>query len=131
MNDARVKVEGIDHVALWVRGVGASVAWYRDLLGLERRHEASWGDLPAIVGGGTTSIARFPVRSESPKAPPTSDTLTMWHLASRACRAQFEATHYVLARRGLAHDTADHGIAHSVYFDDPDRHRLEITTCEV
>ena len=50
-----LRVEGLDHVAMTVRDVARSVAWYRDVLGLERRYEAVWGDYPAVVGAGTTA----------------------------------------------------------------------------
>jgi catechol 2,3-dioxygenase-like lactoylglutathione lyase family enzyme len=132
MTESRqISVQGIDHVAIWVRDVAASVAWYRDLLGLERRYQEAWGDHPAVVGVGTTSIALFPVGSGSPNPRPTSDTLAMSHLAFRADRTQFETAQEALADRGVEYETTDHGVAHSIYFNDPDGHRLEITTYEL
>jgi len=79
-------IESIDHVALAVRDVRRSAAWYQEVLGLERLHEEVWGDVPAIVGTGGTAIA-----------------------------LEFQ----------------DHGIAHSIYFFDPDGHALEITTYDL
>ena len=52
-----LRVEGLDHVALTVRDVSRSVAWYQDVLGLERRYVAVWGDFPAIDGAGAAEIA--------------------------------------------------------------------------
>ena len=62
-----LRVEGIDHVALTVRDVPRSVAWYRDVLGLERQYEEVWGDFPAVVGAGTTALALFPARGPDPR----------------------------------------------------------------
>jgi catechol 2,3-dioxygenase-like lactoylglutathione lyase family enzyme len=36
-------IRQIDHVALTVKDLDRSIAWYHDILGLERRHEAVWG----------------------------------------------------------------------------------------
>jgi catechol 2,3-dioxygenase-like lactoylglutathione lyase family enzyme len=46
-------LEQLDHVAIAVRDVERSVEWYRDVLGLERRHEV-WGSYPAMVCAITT-----------------------------------------------------------------------------
>jgi hypothetical protein len=40
------ELEGLDHIAIVVRDVKASVAWYRSTLGLSRFHEDAWGRLP-------------------------------------------------------------------------------------
>jgi catechol-2,3-dioxygenase len=36
-----------------------------------------------------------------------------------------------LTKRGIAFHFQDHEISHSIYFDDPDGHQIEITTYEV
>lgn len=36
-----------------------------------------------------------------------------------------------LRERGIAFQFQDHEVSHSIYFSDPDGHRLEITTYEV
>src|SRR5215469_16239904 len=55
-----MKLECLDHVTL-------SVAWYRDVLGLERLHHDAWGDRPAVVGAGGTGLALFPLpRGDGP-----------------------------------------------------------------
>jgi len=65
-----LRVEGLDHVAMTVRDVSRPVAWYQDVLGLERRYEAVRGDFPAVVGAGTTSLALFPAPVPEPAPPP-------------------------------------------------------------
>jgi catechol 2,3-dioxygenase-like lactoylglutathione lyase family enzyme len=124
-------VEGIDHIALAVRDVERSVAWYREVLGLERRHEDVWGNCPAVVGAGTTSIALFPVDGAEPKPSPGSDVLAMRHLAFRTDRENFELARRDLSERGIPLHLEHHGISESIYFQDPDGHELEITTYQV
>ena len=124
------RVEGIDHVALAVRDVARSVAWYQDVLGLERRYADVWGDFPAVVGVGTTSLAFFPARVPEP-TPPGRDTLAVRHIAFRVDRAAFDQARGGLQARGLALRFEDHTAAHSLYFTDPDGHQLEITTYDV
>ncbi|MGD9525115.1 MAG: VOC family protein, partial [Gemmatimonadales bacterium] len=124
------RVEGIDHVALLVRDVEASVRWYRDVLGLDRLHEDAWGSFPAVVGTGGTSLALFPVASATPQPPPGTDTICMRHVAFRVDRDNFLAAQADLDRRGIPFRSEDHQRAHSIYFEDPDGHQLEITTYE-
>jgi catechol 2,3-dioxygenase-like lactoylglutathione lyase family enzyme len=124
-------IESIDHVALAVRDVRRSAAWYQDVLGLERRYEEAWGDFPAVVAAGQTSIALFPVQGAEPKGRPGRDTLAMRHLAFRVDAANFVRARRALEARGMAVERQDHGIAHSIYFSDPDGHELEITTYEL
>ena len=125
------EVEGIDHVALAVRDVAASVAWYQEVLGLERMFAESWGEYPAVVGKGTTAVALFPVESDDPKPRPSRDVLAMRHLAFRADRENFLEAQAELTAGGIEFECQDHAVAHSIYFDDPDGHQIEITTYEV
>jgi catechol 2,3-dioxygenase-like lactoylglutathione lyase family enzyme len=125
------QLECIDHVALLVRDVEASVRWYEDVLGLDRAHQDVWGSFPAVVGKGGTSLALFPVGSSRPSPPPGRDTLCVRHIAFRVDHANFLAAQVELERRGLPFDLEDHQVARSIYFKDPDGHQLEITTYEI
>jgi catechol-2,3-dioxygenase len=55
----------------------------------------------------------------------------MPHLAFRADRQNFALAQQELKQRGIAFDFQDHDISHSIYFSDPDGHKLEITTYEI
>ncbi len=125
------KVDHIDHVALAVRDVQRSVAWYREVLGMERRHQEAWGDYPAVVTAGETSLALFPCESPNPKPRPDHDTIAMRHVAFAVDRAGFETARERFKELGIESQFSDHGIAHSLYISDPDGHMLEITTYEV
>ena len=125
------ELEGIDHVALAVQDVRSSAKWYQEVLGLERLHEDVWGDFPAMVGIGGTMIALFPVQGSDPKPRPGKDVLTMRHLAFRADGENFARARQELTERGLEVEFQDHGLAHSIYFHDPDGHEIEITTYDL
>jgi catechol 2,3-dioxygenase-like lactoylglutathione lyase family enzyme len=134
-------LEGIDHVALAVRDVERSAKWYAEVLGFERRHEGMWDGIPVFIGKGTTSIALFPAQSNttstslaavaSAKAASARGEVKMLHLALRATRKNFLAAQEELKRRGIQFEFQDHEISHSIYFSDPDGHKLEITTYDL
>ena len=126
-----LRVDGIDHVALTVRDVARSVAWYHAVLGLERRYMDVWGDFPAVMGAGNTSLALFPSPVPEPAPPPGREVLSIRHIAFRVNRASFDKAREELQAHGVAPSFEDHVAAHSLYFADPDGHQLEITTYEV
>ena len=126
-----IQVEDIDHVALAVRNVEQSARWYQETLGLQRLYQDAWGSYPAVVGIGSTAIALFPVQSEDPKPSPERDVIAMRHLAFRATGESFSRAQDLLQSRGIQFEFQDHDIAHSIYFEDPDGHRLEITTYDI
>jgi catechol 2,3-dioxygenase-like lactoylglutathione lyase family enzyme len=124
-------LEGIDHVALTVRDIGGSIAWYQEVLGLERRYADIWGDFPAVLGIGTTALALFPAPVPNPLPPPGRDVLSIRHIAFRVDRAGFDQARRELEERGLAPTFQDHTASHSLYISDPDGHQLEITTYDL
>jgi len=126
-----MKMQHIDHVAITVSDLGRSLAWYRDVLGLERRHEEEWGDVPTMMCAGETCVALFPSDVAEPKAVDARNTVSMRHFAFRVDLANFEAAQARFRELGIEFESADHGIAQSVYIADPDGHRIEITTYEL
>lgn len=129
----RFQLESLDHIAIAVRDVEASRRWYADVLGLERRHEDTWGEVPTMMAAGSTMVALFPLSAEAEDgAPaPAGGRSGLRHFAFRADRANFDRARAELERRGLEVEFEDHTIAHSIYFRDPDGLALEITTYEV
>lgn len=126
-----MKVQHLDHVAISVRDVAASRDWYISVLGLERRHAEEWGDVPTMVCAGETCVALFPADGAQPKPPPGRDTIAMRHVAFRVDHENFAVAHVRFRELGIEFESADHGIARSVYIADPDGHRIEITTYEL
>ncbi|HZS50099.1 MAG TPA: VOC family protein [Bryobacterales bacterium] len=99
------KVEQIDHIALTVADVERSVAWYRDVLGLERRYQEAWGSFPAVMCAGSTAIALFPAASTEPGHLPRAKRPTVIrHLAFRTNRANFEEAQVDL-KSEISHST--------------------------
>lgn len=118
-------IEGFDHVAIHVKDVEASVAWYMDVLGLERRFEQEWGSHPAVVCVGDSCVAVFPEEDDG------GGREAVDHFAFRVNRANFERAQEAFRERGIEFRIANHGVSNSVYVADPDGHRIEITTYEV
>lgn len=121
----------IDHVALTVRDLERATRWYQQVLGLQRRHEEVWGDVPTMLYAGSTALALFPASVSDPAPAPGADTIAMRHLAFVVDRGNFRAAQEALTAQGIAFEWQDHTISHSIYFSDPDGHRLEITTYQV
>ena len=120
-------IEGIDHVAMSVRDVEKAADWYIDVLGFKRLHEGMWNGVPIFIGRGTTAIALFPAKSDEA----ARGGIRMLHLAFRANRKSFIAAQEELKARSVNFQFEDHEISHSIYFNDPDGHVLEITTYEL
>ena len=125
------KHEGLDHVALSVSDVERSVQWYVDVLGFEKRYEGMWGGIPVFISKGETALAIFPVREKESGTAARSDSIRILHLALRTDHANFLKAQKELKERGIKFTFQDHEISHSIYFRDPDGHKLEITTYEV
>ncbi len=117
-------VEGLDHVALAVSDQAASKRWYAEVLGLERAFAEEWGDMPAMMMRGSGGIALFQAR-------PDGGRPFVSHVAFRVDRANFEAAQDDLRGLGISFEFQDHGASHSIYFEDPDGLRLELTTYDV
>lgn len=123
---ALMKLGGLDHVAIAVTDVERLARWYVDVLGFERMHDGEWGGVPTFVGIGESGIALFPKTGTELR-----DDGGVLHFAFRATRESFLAAQRELKKRGIRFHFEDHGISHSIYFRDPDRHELEITTYEL
>jgi len=125
------KHEGIDHLALTVRDVERSVRWYRDVLGFEPWHEGMWDGIPVFIGKGDTALALFPAKANARSTSSSRDQIGMLHFALRSDRENFLAAQKELKRRGIQFGFQDHEISHSIYFQDPDGHEVEITTYDL
>jgi catechol-2,3-dioxygenase len=114
-----------------VLDVERAAQWYIDVLGFERRYEGIWDGIPVFIGKGTTSIALFPGQSNTTSKSTMRDGVRMLHLAFRANRKNFLGAQEELKQRGIQFEFQDHEISHSIYFSDPDGHKLEITTYDL
>lgn len=111
------KVRGLNHVTLAVTDLGRSVAFYRDLLGCELR--ASWSDGAYLEAGSLwLCLSLDPTAASKNQADYT-------HYAFDVAPEHFEP----LSARVRQHaviwkDNRSEG--ESLYFLDPDGHRLEL-----
>ncbi len=124
------EIEALDHVALAVSDVEKSAHWYCDVLGFKPEHEGMWGGIPVFVAKGDAAIALFPI-GDARSTSSSAGGARVLHFAMRANRKNFLAAQEELKRRGIEFDFEDHGVAHSIYFRDPDGHKIEITTYEL
>lgn len=122
------EIKRIDRVALTVRDVQRSIAWYRDVFGLERRHEETWGDNPVMMFAGDTALALFQAAGQVQAAPDHRATAIMRHVAFQVDRENFVRAQQALRARGIEFQFQDHSISHSIYLRDPDGYELELTT---
>jgi catechol-2,3-dioxygenase len=82
-----------------------------------------------VLAAGGSGMALFPAGMHDDDAVVGAPGIL--HFAFRADRDAFEAAQSELAERGIDFRFSDHGLAHSIYFADPDGHQLELTTYEV
>src|SRR5260370_9819138 len=123
-------VKRLDHVALAVRDVQKSIAWYRDVFGLERRHAEAWGDYPVFMCAGDTALALFEAKGPVSEAPDSGSAAIMRHVAFQVDRVNFVKAQEALQPPGIAFVFEDHSISQSIYLRDPDGYELELTTYE-
>ena len=115
--------QGLDHVALSMSDLERSERFYGEVLGLDRTYE-QWHE-PKFMVAECSGLALF---SQDAHGDPSPRFL---HVAFRVEREAFETAQATLKRRGIEFRFSDHGICHSIYFDDPDGHQIELTTYDV
>lgn len=116
----------IDHVHVYVPSRHEAAKWYHQNLGFTVVEKfAPWatdegGPLTITDEGNNIHFALF----RSQEAKPIS-------LAFGCTHNEFNAWKLHLLALGLPFSESDHGLSHSVYFNDPFGNQLEITTYEV
>ena len=125
------RVQHIDHVAINVRDIDASIEWYTATLGLE--HRPMWEGEPQLLYAGETAIALFSVEGKGKGMPAKKKArrLVVQHFAFRTDGINFDRAREEFRKLGTEARFADHGVCHSLYISDPDGHTIEITTYDV
>lgn len=122
------KINFLDHVAIRVRDIEASAAWYEKVLGLKRYRLPEWGDYPIFMLAGTSGVALFPANPEDPKVELTSRNVKIDHFAFNVGREDFALAQRHYESLGQEFQFQDHHYFHSIYTSDPDGHTVELTT---
>lgn len=117
------KLEGIDHIHVYVRSWAEAEEWYQRVLGFKRVEKFMlWavknGPLTLEDPSGNVHLALFE------KDDPPGDSV----IAFAANGEQFIAWKDHLETQELDPRLADHKLMWSLYFKDPDNNLLEITT---
>ncbi len=121
-----MNLQRLDHVSLNVGDRPRSIAWYRDVLGLEQRGEARRDDWPVFMGEFGACVALFQAQVVAPERQPESTGLR--HVAFMVGRDELARAEARLREHGVDFRFEDHGNAYSLYFQDPDRNTIELTT---
>jgi catechol 2,3-dioxygenase-like lactoylglutathione lyase family enzyme len=119
-----MRLQRLDHVSLNVSDRERSIAWYRDVLGLEQLNQPTADDEPVFLGQPGLQFGLFQAQLQSPAREPESSGLR--HVA--VVVDDLDAAQERLRSNGVEFNYEDHGNALSVYFRDPDGHVLELTT---
>jgi catechol 2,3-dioxygenase-like lactoylglutathione lyase family enzyme len=126
-----LKLNGLDHVAITVRDLDASVAWYERVLGLKRYAFEEWGPFPVFMLAGRSGLAIFPTGSKDAKEFPAGDYVHVKHFAFNVDGDNFRRAQDHLRGLAIPFEFQDHQFFHSIYFRDPDGHQVELTTIVV
>ncbi|RIK47137.1 MAG: hypothetical protein DCC58_00920 [Chloroflexi bacterium] len=120
-------IRGLAEIVLNVHDLQASLAFYRDLLGLEVL--GSPGPVFLRVGPGQAGIPQMLVLVPLPQgAAPFSAPRTLHHLALEVAPADFDAVLQALRAHGFNPRGGAHPVVASrtLYIDDPDGNEVEI-----
>ncbi len=123
-----IQLQHIDHVAIKASDPERSARWYNAVLGLVRIHVPEWTPYPIMMMTGDQGIAIFPVKQDEDGQPNPTTPVRIDHIAF-----QVDANNFLLAQTHLKDldipfTIQDHIYFHSLHFQDPDNHQIELTT---
>ena len=120
------EINFLDHVAIKVRDINASIDWYEKVLGLKRCSLPEWGNYPVFMLAGKTGIAIFPLKpTEADLIKNTGVKID--HFAFNVNKNDFDAAKLHYEKIGQEYQFQDHFYFHSINTKDPDGHTVELT----
>jgi catechol 2,3-dioxygenase-like lactoylglutathione lyase family enzyme len=134
-----VKLGGVHHVAYRCRDAKETVAWYETHLGMDFILAIAEDEVPStkepdpymhvfLDAGGGNVLAFFELPSKEPMDRDRNTPLWVQHLALKvASEADLLAAKEKLEAAGIkVIGPVDHTLFHSIYFFDPNGHRIEL-----
>jgi catechol 2,3-dioxygenase-like lactoylglutathione lyase family enzyme len=114
------QIDFLDHVAILVQDMERSAQWYEEVLGMDRVQPEEWKPFPIFMLAGNTGVAIFPEKE--------SQAAMVDHFAFRVDGESFEAAQVHLEKLNIPFRLEDHTYFQSIYLQDPDQHKVELTT---
>ncbi len=127
----QIQIGFLDHVAIRVKDLSESAAWYEQVLGLAKYQLPEWGEFPIFMLAGKTGVALFPASFSDERIDPNSRNVKIDHFAFNVDRENFEKAKRRYEELDLEFNLQDHHFFHSIYTRDPDGHVVELTTLVV
>lgn len=124
-------IERLDHVAIRVKDIETSIAWYQKVLGLQKYQLPEWGAYPIFLLAHKTGIALFPANTNDPLLDKNSKNIKIDHFAFHLTLDNFKKAQKKYDALGLDYTFSNHHYFHSIYTNDPDGHIVELTTIVV
>ena len=129
-------VEGLDHLAITVADVEATLAWYERALGAERLHHDLFvsGAIPiALLQVGASRLSVHPAAAPAaPHAvaptPGSADVCFRWSGAVADAVAALEAAGVAVEEGPVPRPASNGVMGESVYCRDPDGNLVELLT---
>ncbi|HEU4728193.1 MAG TPA: VOC family protein [Kofleriaceae bacterium] len=113
----------LDHFAITVRDIEKSASWYRTVLGFEIFHK--W-DNAWMLRRGDVGIGLYTSAAQGPAKP--DEQIAIQHVAFRVTPEHYQTAQATLTALGVPFDPPhDTGVSWTLFFKDPDGHRIELT----
>lgn len=125
------KLNFIDHVAIRVKDMEASIEWYQRVIGLEKRQFERWGDYPIFMMKDTFAVAIFSANLKNGELVKSANSTFIDHFAFNVSKEDFKKAQDYFNKIDERFVFQDHYYTHSIYLKDPDRHTVELTTLVV
>ena len=140
MSDHPVELQGIHHAAYRCKDAGETVAWYQRVLGMAyttafaEDHVPSTGEydpyMHVFLDAGNGNVLAFfelPNQPEMGRDPNTPEWVQHMALRVPSVEALLRAKAHIEAQGVTVLGPTWHGIFQSIYFFDPNGHRIELT----
>jgi catechol 2,3-dioxygenase len=117
----------VGHIHLKVADLERSVAFYRDVLGLDVIQRAFEGTVAFLSAGGYHHHVALNTGHSLGGSPPPPGHTGMYHVAFvYPDRTALARAYQRVAAAGVKVRGSDHGVSEALYFDDPDGNGVEI-----